>query len=118
MPLKLKPVSEQTIVITGGGSGLGRCTAHELAHLGADVVITGRSADKLDAVVQEIRAEGGSCSGLVCDIRDEVAVQATVLEVRSRAAAYDGPVVDLSLGAPVDATPRVVQDALAAAARA
>ena len=71
----------QTVIVTGGGSGLGRCTAHELTHLGANVVITGRSQDKLDAVVEEIRADGGSASGLVCDIRDEVAVQATIAAV-------------------------------------
>jgi citronellol/citronellal dehydrogenase len=71
----------QTIIVTGGGSGLGRCTAHELAHLGADVVVTGRTADKLDAVVAEIRAEGGSAAALVCDIRDEAAVRATVAAV-------------------------------------
>lgn len=71
----------QTIVVTGGGSGLGRCTAHELAHLGANVVITGRTQEKLDAVVEEIRADGGTCSALVCDIRDEEAVRATVATV-------------------------------------
>jgi citronellol/citronellal dehydrogenase len=71
----------QTVIVTGGGSGLGRCTAHELAHLGADVVITGRNADKLDVVVAEIRADGGSCSALVCDIRDEEAVRATMAAV-------------------------------------
>ena len=34
----------QTVIVTGGGSGIGRCTAHELASLGAHVVITGRNA--------------------------------------------------------------------------
>ena len=32
----------QTVVVTGGGSGIGRCTAHELAALGAHVVLVGR----------------------------------------------------------------------------
>lgn len=71
----------QTVIVTGGGSGLGRCTAHELAHLGAHVVVTGRTGHKLDSVVTEIRAEGGSASALVCDIRDEAAVRATVAAV-------------------------------------
>ena len=34
--------SGETIIVTGGGSGMGRCTAHELAHLGAKVVLVGR----------------------------------------------------------------------------
>ena len=34
----------QTIIVTGGGSGIGRCTAHELAHLGATVALVGRTA--------------------------------------------------------------------------
>jgi len=40
----------QTIIVTGGGSGIGRCTAHELAALGANVAILGRTADKLAKV--------------------------------------------------------------------
>jgi citronellol/citronellal dehydrogenase len=44
----------QTHLVTGGGSGIGRCTAHELAHLGATVVLVGRRADRLEAVRAEI----------------------------------------------------------------
>ena len=45
----------QNIVVTGGGSGIGRCIAHELAALGAMVIVTGRKQEKLDAVVAEIQ---------------------------------------------------------------
>jgi citronellol/citronellal dehydrogenase len=38
----------QTIIVTGGGSGIGRCTAHELASLGATVAIVGRNQEKFD----------------------------------------------------------------------
>ncbi|MEA2809216.1 MAG: citronellol/citronellal dehydrogenase, partial [Rhodospirillaceae bacterium] len=51
----------QTVIVTGGGSGIGRCTAHEIAALGAHVVITGRKPDKLATVQDEIEASGGSC---------------------------------------------------------
>src|SRR5262245_65753574 len=51
----------QTIVVTGGGSGIGRCTAHEIAALGAHVVITGRKPEKLADVRTEIEEAGGSC---------------------------------------------------------
>ena len=40
----------RTILVTGGGSGIGRCTAHELSALGAHVAIAGRKADKLAVV--------------------------------------------------------------------
>jgi citronellol/citronellal dehydrogenase len=64
----------QTVVITGGGSGIGRCTAHELAALGADIAIVGRSVEKLNAVQAEIQDDGGRVSVHTADIRDEVAV--------------------------------------------
>lgn len=68
----------QTIVVTGGGSGIGRCTAHELARLGAQVIVTGRKSDKLDAVAEEITGDGGKCATSAFDIRDEAAVQEAV----------------------------------------
>ena len=74
----------QTIIVTGGGSGIGRCTAHELAALGAAVAIVGRKADKLAAVQAEIEARGAVCSTHVCDIREEAHVQSTVAAVLAR----------------------------------
>ena len=68
----------KTIVVTGGGSGIGRCTAHELAALGANVVLIGRKPDKLDKVVAEISEDGGQASGYSCDIREEDRVRETV----------------------------------------
>src|SRR5260370_35480207 len=50
------------IVVTGGGSGIGRCTAHELAALGARVALVGRRPEKLAAVVAEIAAAGGGAA--------------------------------------------------------
>jgi citronellol/citronellal dehydrogenase len=77
----------QTVIITGGGSGIGRCTAHELASLGAHVALVGRTADKLERVRGEIGEDGGSASAHVCDIRDEAVVGQTidaVLQARGR----------------------------------
>ena len=71
----------QTVLVTGAGSGIGRCTAHELAALGAHVVLIGRTVAKLEGVAAEIREDGGEASPAACDIRDEEAVKATVAGV-------------------------------------
>jgi citronellol/citronellal dehydrogenase len=70
--------------VTGGGSGIGRCVAHELAALGANVVISGRKPEKLAAVAAEIAADGGQVSTQCFDIRDEEQVRAAVAEVVAR----------------------------------
>lgn len=70
--------------VTGAGSGIGRCVAHELASLGATVIVSGRKGDRLDAVCDEIRSDGGKAEPLACDIRDEDGVKAAVAEVLGR----------------------------------
>ena len=80
----------KVIVVTGGGSGIGRCTAHELAALGAAVAIVGRKPEKLDAVRAEIESAGAVCSTHACDIREEDAVKATVANVLARHGRIDG----------------------------
>ncbi|MEQ1876459.1 MAG: SDR family oxidoreductase [Bdellovibrionia bacterium] len=67
------------ILVTGGGSGIGRSTARELASLGAKVVLAGRQAEKL----QKTAAEIPGSDWIVCDIREEEQVKtmfATILE--------------------------------------
>ncbi|MEZ4442198.1 MAG: SDR family oxidoreductase [Polyangiaceae bacterium] len=71
-------------LVTGGGSGIGRCIAHELASLGAKVVISGRKLDKLERVVAEIEELGGEAEAVAFDIRDEEAVVARVGEIVKR----------------------------------
>ncbi len=82
--------SGQTIVVTGGGSGIGRCVAHELASLGAHVVITGRKQEKLDRVLAEIAEDGGSAEARAFDIRDEEAVKAAVGSIVAARGRIDG----------------------------
>lgn len=82
--------ADQTIVVTGGGSGIGRCTAHELAYLGAHVVLIGRKQAKLDEVAQEIHQDGGSCSTHALDIRDEDALRAAVTDIVTRQGRING----------------------------
>ena len=80
----------RTVVITGGASGIGRCTAHELAALGADVAIVGRNADKLNAVQAEIRADGGRVSIHTADIRDEATVSDVIDAILTEHGRIDG----------------------------
>ena len=63
------------IIVTGAGSGIGRCTAHELASLGARILLVGRSEEKLLSVQHEIQQDGGQADYACCDIRDEEAVK-------------------------------------------
>jgi citronellol/citronellal dehydrogenase len=74
----------KTILVTGGGTGLGRCTAHELAALGAHVVVAARRAELLEQTAAEIREAGGRCETAVLNIRDEQAVDRVVAEVAAR----------------------------------
>ncbi len=74
----------RTVVVTGGGSGIGRCTAHELAALGAHVAITGRRIERLEAVRQEIEASGGTCECHAFDIREEQPVRDAIAAIVAR----------------------------------
>ena len=69
------------VIVTGGGSGIGRCVAHELAALGATVALVGRTPEKLDTVAREIRESGGRADPYPCNIRDEEAVTALIAKI-------------------------------------
>jgi citronellol/citronellal dehydrogenase len=71
----------QAGLVTGAGSGIGRCTAHELAALGARVALVGRKAEKLEAVAREIADAGGSARFYPADIREEEQVREVVRTV-------------------------------------
>jgi citronellol/citronellal dehydrogenase len=68
-------------IVTGAGSGIGRCTAHELAALGARVALIGRKTEKLQAVSNEIAQSGGVAKCYACDIREEERVRETVAAI-------------------------------------
>lgn len=81
----------QTVIVTGSGSGFGRCMAHELAALSAHVILTGRRQDKLEAVQAEIHEDGGKADIITFDIRDEPSVVAGIATLIER----HGPVQGL-----------------------
>ena len=80
----------KVMVVTGGGSGIGRCTAHELSALGAHVVLIGRKVEKLQAVQAEITQDGGPASFHVCDIRQEEVVKETIAAIVAAHGRIDG----------------------------
>ena len=80
----------KVMVVTGGGSGIGRCTAHELSALGAQVVLIGRKLEKLQAVQKEIQDDGGKADFHTCDIRQEEAVKQTIAAIVAAHGQIDG----------------------------
>ena len=82
--------ADQVVLVTGAGSGIGRCTAHELASLGATVALVGRARAKLEAVRDEIESSGGTVSIHECDIRDEAVVKSTVADALAAHGRIDG----------------------------
>ena len=72
----------QVVLVTGGGSGLGRATAVELAACGAQVVVAGRRPEPLEETASQ--CEGGRCEAHACDIREEDQVAALVDGVLER----------------------------------
>ncbi|MCB5164221.1 SDR family oxidoreductase [Streptomyces bambusae] len=98
----------RVVLVTGGGSGLGKAIAAEFARLGADLVIAGRTAGRLDAARAELAAIGGGrVAAAVCDVRDPERVAAVFdaaeaacglpdVLVNSAAANFPCPAEDLS----------------------
>ncbi len=80
----------KVMVVTGGGSGIGRCTAHELSALGAQVVLVGRKVEKLQAVQREIEEDGGKADFHSCDIRNEESVKHMVVAIVAQHGKIDG----------------------------
>ena len=76
MKFKLKPVSEQVIVITGASSGICLATAEMAAQAGARVVLASRNESDLLTAVNRIRSRGGRAYHIAVDVADPDAVEA------------------------------------------
>jgi NAD(P)-dependent dehydrogenase (short-subunit alcohol dehydrogenase family) len=64
------------VVVTGGGTGLGKAIAAEFARLGASIVVTSRKQEHLDAGKEAIEALGAPALAVPCDIRDAESIAA------------------------------------------
>ena len=74
--MKLKPLSDQVIVITGASSGIGLVTARTAAAAGAKVLMVARSEDVLRGLVAEMQASGQTVEAKAADVGDAAGVQA------------------------------------------
>lgn len=86
-----RSVAGRTAVVTGAASGMGRATAHLFADEGARVAVVDIGAERVLAVVDEIRSVHGpdACEGYVVDVADTAALQQLVADVVERFGALD-----------------------------
>jgi NAD(P)-dependent dehydrogenase (short-subunit alcohol dehydrogenase family) len=82
-------VNGRTVIITGGSSGIGRAAAHKIAAAGGVPILVARTQEKLDEVVKEIEAAGGTAYAYSCDLSDMDAIEAVTERIFSDHAAVD-----------------------------
>lgn len=87
--IKLKPVHEQVIVITGASSGIGLATASMAAKRGARVVLAARDEKSLERGVRDIKSDGGEAFYVVADVTDREAIRNVVDRVISEYGGFD-----------------------------
>src|SRR5215210_4384750 len=75
MRLRLKPIDEQVLVITGASSGIGLVTAKAAAERGACVVLAARNEHDLRGATEAIRRSGGRAAYAVADVADATQVE-------------------------------------------
>lgn len=94
----MRPFDGKVVWITGGGTGIGRSLALELARQGAQVAVSGRRQDRLDEVVAACEALGRPALAVPCDVRDEAACQAAVQAILERFGVLDVCVANAGYG--------------------
>jgi len=99
-----RSVADRVVFITGAASGMGRAEALLFADEGAKVAVTDLGADRVAAVVDEIRAAGGIAHGWVLDVTDNDRIHTVLGEVRAELGPVDIIVnnAGASFGAGVD----------------
>jgi len=83
-PFRADLLRDQVAIVTGGGTGIGRAIALELAGCGARVAICGRRSEPLQAVAAELAGRGSEVVQQTCDIREPVQIAAFIDAVQAR----------------------------------
>lgn len=87
--MKLKKVSEQTIVITGATSGIGLTTARRAARNGANLVLVARNENALRQLTDELTAKGAQAIYYAADVADEAALRGVAAVANERFGGFD-----------------------------
>ena len=87
--MKLKPLDQQTIVITGGSSGIGLATAKMAAERGADVIIISRDEEGMRRICEELATEGRRCDFVAADIGERDQVRRAIQTIVRRHGGFD-----------------------------
>ena len=74
----------RSVIVTGGGRGIGQATARAFAAEGADVLVLGRTVADLEDTVAQITADGGQAWLLPCDVTDEAQVDGAAARAAAR----------------------------------
>lgn len=76
--------SGRVVIVTGGGSGIGKATALRFGEEGAKVACLDLAADACEATAKEIEAAGGVAEAFACDVSDEASVAAAITALTER----------------------------------
>lgn len=98
-------VAPGVAVITGASSGIGRALAVALAAHGTRVGVTARRADRLDALVTEVRGKGGVIESAACDVADRAATLAAIRGLAEKLGPVDLLVANAGMGQTAGADP-------------
>jgi short-subunit dehydrogenase len=89
MRIQLKPLEEQTLVITGASSGIGLTTALQAAGHGANLVLVARGPEALGEAAEQCRAKGAEVETVVADVGDRATIGLVVDRAKERFGGFD-----------------------------